>query len=147
MKVILTQDVPRLGHQGDVVNVKPGFGRNFLIPTGRALLATAGNLSQLKVRMRSEESRAMKDRRAAEELAGRLNTVSCTIRVQADESDKLYGAVHERDIVSALEDQGFSVDAHTVVLDEPLKMLGVYPVSIRLFAGVTAEIKVWVIRE
>jgi large subunit ribosomal protein L9 len=147
MKVILTQDVPRLGHQGDVVNVKPGFGRNFLIPTGRALLATAGNLSQLKVRMRSEESRAMKDRRAAEELAGRLNTVSCTIRVQADESDKLYGAVHERDIVSALEDQGFSIDAHTVVLDEPLKMLGVYPVSIRLFAGVTAEIKVWVIRE
>ena len=139
--------MPRLGHQGDVVNVKPGFGRNFLIPTGRALLATAGNLSQLKVRMRSEESRAMKDRRAAEELAGRLNTVSCTIRVQADESDKLYGAVHERDIVSALEDQGFSVDAHTVVLDEPLKMLGVYPVSIRLFAGVTAEIKVWVIRE
>jgi large subunit ribosomal protein L9 len=89
----------------------------------------------------------MKDRRAAEELAGRLNTVSCTIRVQADESDKLYGAVHERDIVSALEDQGFSIDAHTVVLDEPLKMLGVYPVSIRLFAGVTAEIKVWVIRE
>jgi len=147
MKVILTQDVPRLGHQGDVVNVKPGFGRNFLIPAGKALLATAGNLSQLKIRMRSEETRAMKDRRAAEELAGRLNTVSCTIRVQADEADKLYGAVHERDIVSALEDQGFAVDPHAVVLEEPLKMLGVYPVSIRLFADVKAEIKVWVIRE
>jgi large subunit ribosomal protein L9 len=147
MKVILTQDVPRLGHQGDVVNVKPGFGRNFLIPTGRALLATPGNLSQLKVRMRSEETRAMKDRRAAEEMAARLSSVSCTIRVQADESDKLYGAVHERDIAAALEDQGFSVDPHAVVLEEPLKMLGVYTVSIRLFADVRAEIRVWVIRE
>lgn len=147
MKVILTQDVPRLGRQGEVVNVKPGFGRNFLITTGKALLATPGNLSQLKIRMRSEETRAMKDRRAAEELAGRLNTVSCTIRVQADETDKLYGAVHERDIAAALEDQGFSVDAHAVVLEEPLKMLGVYPVPIRLFADVKAEIKVWVIRE
>lgn len=147
MKVILTQDVPRVGHQGDVVNVKPGFGRNFLIPAGRALPVTPGNLSQLKVKMRGEETRAMKDRRAAEELALRLNTVSCTVRVQADESDKLYGAVHERDIAAALEDQGFSVAPHTIALDEPIKLLGVYPVQVRLYGDVRAEIKVWVIRE
>lgn len=147
MKVILTEDVPRVGHQGDVVSVKPGYGRNFLIPTGKALPVTSGNLAQLKVKMRFEETRAMKDRRAAEELAGRLNTVSCTVRVQADESDKLYGAVHERDIAAALEDQGFSVDPHTIALDEPIKLLGVYPVQIRLYSDVRAEIKVWVIRE
>ena len=147
MKVILTQDVPRVGHKGEVVNVKPGFGRNFLIPAGKALLVTQGNLAQLKVKLRVEETRAMKDRRAAEELAARLNTVSCTVRVQADEADKLYGAVHERDIVAALEDQGFSVEPHAVALDEPIKMLGVYPVRIRLYSDVGAEIKVWVIRE
>ncbi|MBM3306947.1 MAG: 50S ribosomal protein L9 [Candidatus Eisenbacteria bacterium] len=147
MKVILTQDVPRVGRQGDVVNVKPGFGRNFLIPAGKALPATPGNLSQLKVRIRVEETRAMKDRRAAEELAAKLNGMSCTIRAHADESDKLYGAVHERDIAAALEDQGVSVAPHTVALDEPIKMLGVYPVRLRLFADVAAEIRVWVIRD
>jgi large subunit ribosomal protein L9 len=147
MKVILTQDMPRLGNKGDVVNVKPGFGRNFLIPAGKALPVTPGNLSQLKVKMRVDETRAMKDRRAAEELAARLNTVSCTVRVQADESDRLYGAVHERDIAAALEDHGFAVDPHTIALDEPIKLLGVYPVQVRLYGDVRAEIKVWVIRE
>jgi len=147
MKVILTEDVPRLGSQGDVVNVKPGFGRNFLIPAGKALLATPGNLAELKVRMRVHESRVKKDRRAAEVLAEKLNTVSCTLRVQADESDKLYGAVHERDIAAALDDQGHTVAATAVILAEPIKMLGVYPVKIHLHRDVEAEIKVWVIRE
>jgi len=147
MKVILTQDVPRVGHKGDVVTVKPGFGRNFLIPAGKALPVTPGNMSQLKVNMRGDETRAMKDRRAAEELASRLNTVSCTVRVQADEADKLYGAVHERDIAAALEDQGFSVEPQAIALEEPIKLLGVYPVQIHLYGDVRAEIKVWVIRE
>ena len=147
MQVSLTQDVLRVGQKGDVVNVKPGFGRNFLIPAGKALPVTPGNLAQLKVKIRVEETRAMKDRHAAEELAARLNTVSCTVRAQADEADKLYGAVHERDIAAALEDQGFSVDPHTIVLEEPIKLLGVYPVQVRLYSDVRAEIKVWVIRE
>jgi len=88
-----------------------------------------------------------KDRRTAEVLAEKLNTVSCTLRVQADESDKLYGAVHERDIAAALEDQGHTVAATAVILAEPIKMLGVYPVKIHLHRDVEAEIKVWVIRE
>lgn len=147
MKVILTEDVPRLGSQGDVVNVKPGYGRNFLIPSGKALLATPGNLAHLKVRLRVEESRMKKDRHAAEQLAERLNSVSCTVRAQADEADKLYGAVHERDVAAALEDQGYTVAAGTILMEEPIKMLGVYPVKIRLHRDVEAEIKVWVIRE
>jgi large subunit ribosomal protein L9 len=147
MKVILTEDIPRLGSQGEIITVKDGYGRNYLIPTGKALPATAGNLAKLKDRVRVEEAKVEKDRRAAEELAARLAGVSCTVRVQADESDKLYGAVHERDVAQALEDQGIAVDSHDVILLEPIKMLGVYPVKLHLFKDVEAEIKVWVIRE
>jgi large subunit ribosomal protein L9 len=97
--------------------------------------------------MRIEEVRVRKDKRLAEDMAQRLSSVSCTIRMQADEHDKLYGAVHERDVAQALADQGIEIDPHSVVLEEPLKMLGVYPVKLHLFKGVEAEIKVWVIRE
>jgi len=86
-------------------------------------------------------------KRQAEEAADRLRGVSCTVRVQADESDKLYGAVHERDIAAALGEQGVEIDPQWIVLEEPIKMLGVYPVKIHLFKDVDAEIKVWVIRE
>ena len=147
MKVILTEDVHPLGSQGDIVTVKDGYGRNYLIPSGKALPATAGNLAKLKDRVRFEEAKLRKDRQAAEEAAARLSGVSCTVRVQADESDKLYGAVHERDIAQALEDQGITIDPHNIILEEPIKMLGVYPTKLHLFKGVDAEIKVWVIRE
>jgi large subunit ribosomal protein L9 len=147
MKLILTEDIPRLGSQGDLVTVKDGYGRNYLIPSGKALPATPGNLAKLDDRMRIEEARQRKDKRLAEEMAERLSSVSCTIRVQADEHDKLYGAVHERDIAQSLADQGVEIDPHSVVLEEPLKMLGVYPVKLRLFKDVQAEIKVWIIRE
>ena len=83
----------------------------------------------------------------AEHAAQRLNGVSCTVRVQADESDKLYGSVGPRDIARALEDQGVEVEPHSIVMEEPLKMLGVYPVKIELFKDVEAEIRVWIIRE
>jgi large subunit ribosomal protein L9 len=147
MKLILTEDIPRLGSQGDVVNVKDGFGRNYLIPSGKALPATPGNLAKLNDKVKVEEARLRKDKRAAQEMAERLASVSCTIRVQADENDKLYGAVHERDVSQALADQGIEIDPGLIVLEEPLKMLGVYPVKLHLFKDVEVEIKVWVIRE
>lgn len=147
MKVILTEDVPRLGARGDVVTVKDGYGRNFLIPSGKALPATAGALAQLEIKVKLDEARVKKDRRAAEQMAEKLSGVSCTVRVQADEGDKLYGSVHERDIAQALDEQGIETDQHNIILTEPIKMLGVYPVKIRLFSDVEAEIKVWVIRE
>lgn len=147
MKVILVEDVHRLGSRGDVVTVKDGYGRNFLIPTGKAMPATDGALAQLKVKVQVDEARVKKDKRAAEQLAERLSGVSCTVRVQADEGDKLYGSVGERDIAAALEEQGHHVDAGSVILSEHIKMLGVYPVKVHLFKDVEAEIKVWVIRE
>lgn len=147
MKVILTEDVHRLGSRGEVVTVKDGYGRNFLIPSGKALPATAGALEQLKIKVQVDEARVKKDKKAAEQVAERLSGVSCTVRVQADEADKLYGSVGEKDIATALEEQGHPTDSANVIMDEHIKMLGVYPIKIRLFKDVEAEIKVWVIRE
>jgi len=147
MKVILVEDVHRLGSRGDVVTVKDGYGRNFLIPTGKAMPATNGALELLKVKVKVDEARVKKDKRVAEQMAERLSGVSCTVRVQADEGDKLYGSVGERDIAVALEEQGYETDPSNVILSEHIKMLGVYPVKIHLFKDVEAEIKVWVIRE
>ncbi|MFH1502960.1 MAG: 50S ribosomal protein L9 [Candidatus Eisenbacteria bacterium] len=147
MKLILTEDVKRLGSRGDLVTVKDGYGRNFLIPTGKAMPATPGNLVKLEDRAKSEEAKLKRDKSAAMEFAQRLAGVSCSVRVQADESDKLYGAVHEKDISAALEEQGLQVDPQAVILEEPIKTLGVFPVKVHLFREVDAEIKVWVIRE
>ncbi len=147
MKVILAEDIHRLGSRGDVVTVKDGYGRNFLIPSGKAMPATAGALEQLKIKVQVDEARVKKDKRAAEQIAERLSGVSVTVRVQADEADKLYGSVGERDIATALDEQGHATDPANVIMDEHIKMLGVYPIKIRLFKDVEAEIKVWVIRE
>jgi large subunit ribosomal protein L9 len=147
MKLILTEDVKRLGSRGDVVTVKDGYGRNFLVPKGKAMPATSGNLVKLDDLERLEEAKLKRDKTAAQAFAARLAGVSCSVRVQADESDKLYGAVHEREIATALEDQGIEVDPQCIVLEEPIKMLGVFPVKVHLFKDVDAEIKVWVIRQ
>ena len=147
MKVILAEDVDQLGSRGDVVTVKDGYARNFLLPSGKALPATPGALAQLEVKVQTDEARVKKDKRAAEEIAERLSGVSCTVRVQADEGDKLYGSVGEREVAQALDEQGHETDPNNVIMEEHIKMLGVYPVKIRLFKDVEAEIKVWVIRE
>ena len=147
MKVILAVDVDQLGSRGDVVTVKDGYGRNYLLPSGKALPATPGALAQLEVKVQIDEARVKKDKRAAEQMAERLSGVSCTVRVQADEGDKLYGSVGEREVAQALDEQGHETDPNSVIMEEHIKMLGVYPVKIRLFKDVEAEIKVWVIRE
>lgn len=147
MKVILTEDIQGLGSKGQVVAVKDGYGRHFLIPSGKGLPASPGNLARLKDESRQEDMKVRKDKRQAEVFAEQLNGVSCTVRVRADENDRLYGSVGPRDISTALEDGGIQLDAGTVVMDEPIKMLGVYPVKVELFKDVVAEIKVWVVRE
>lgn len=147
MKVILMEDVLRLGSLGDVVTVKDGYGRNYLIPQGKALAATAGNMAKLKATVRLKDMQVKKDTQQAEQMAEKLSGVSCTVRVKADESDQLYGSVGPREIVTALGEQGIAMDVSSVLMEEHIKMLGVFPVSLHLFKGVDAEIKVWVIRE
>ncbi|HEY2804776.1 MAG TPA: 50S ribosomal protein L9 [Gemmatimonadales bacterium] len=147
MDVILRQDVDKVGNAGELVTVKDGFARNFLLPRGLAFLATDAN------RRRLEAERGQKGRKHAAEvqvsrdIAARLESVSLTFTMKAGEGDKLFGSVTASDVAERLKAEGFSVDKKTIELDEPLKALGVYKVPVRLHAEVKPEVRVWVVRE
>lgn len=147
MHVILKTDVPQLGSAGDVVEVKPGFGANFLIPKGMAVLATARNKTQLEHARRAIEARIARQRRDAEDTAERLNGVSVTLTRLVGDDDKIFGSVTPKDIADALADEGIEIDRRRIQLEGPLKTLGVYEVPVRLHRDVTAQIKVWVVAD
>jgi large subunit ribosomal protein L9 len=146
MDVILLQKVDNLGDAGVTVNVARGHARNFLIPQGLAVVATDTQRRILAEESKLVDKRSVKAKREAEELAGKFTDVSCTISVQASEEDKLYGSVGEREIAQALADLGHELAHRQIVLDEPIKQLGVYTVPIRLHAEVEVAVKVWVVR-
>ncbi len=146
MDVILLQKVEHLGEAGQTVSVARGYARNYLIPKGLAVVADESHRRQMAELARWAHVREAKQRRAAEEQAAAFKDVSCTIQVQASEDDKLYGAVHERDIAEALAKLGHEVDHKQIRLEEPIKQLGVYTVPIALHEDVVVEIKVWVVR-
>ncbi len=147
MKLILREDVQNLGKSGDVVQVKDGYGRNFLIPRNLAFLATRKNLASLEHEKRVISDAQKKKQGEAEQVAKALSEHSCTITCSAGEQDKLFGAVKRRDIADQLRRDGFDVDRRQIVLDEPLKQLGVFTVPIKLGEGVETEIKVWLVRK
>jgi len=147
MEVILRQDVETLGSRGEVVRVAAGYARNYLIPQGMAVANTSANtkvLEQERVRVAVTEA---KERGEAEELAGKLADVSCTIMVSAGVDDKLYGSVGASDIAAALADEGVEIDRRKIQLDEPIKALGVYAVPVKIHRDVIAKVKVWVVKE
>ena len=147
MEVILTQKVQGFGDRGDVVRVKEGFARNYLFPKRLAVPATKGQKRVLEEENRLREVRDVKVKQGVQAIAERMKGLSCTLVVQAGEEDKLYGSVTGHDIAKAVSDQGFAVDHRQVVLDEPIKKLGVYTVAIRLHREVEVPIKVWVVKE
>jgi large subunit ribosomal protein L9 len=148
MQVILQKDVPKLGSLGDLVDVADGYGRNYLIPRGFAVAAHAGNIRRLEhdqSRIRAEKDRLVE---AAQARAKSLEGLAITLkRKAAEDGEKLFGAVTNRDIASALEAEGVEVDRRAIDLPEPIRAIGVYEVPIRLFAEVTASVKVYVIQE
>ncbi|MGK3959155.1 50S ribosomal protein L9 [Sorangium sp. So ce118] len=141
--VVLTEDLHNVGKSGELVKVRPGFARNYLIPRGLAVGATAENVSRIEHEKRVAESRAVKTRSEAEQLAGKLNQVKITISRPVGEGNKLYGSVTARDIEEALAAQGFSVDRRRIETDT-LKTLGAHPVVIRLAPSITASVEVTV---
>jgi large subunit ribosomal protein L9 len=147
MNVILIEDVPNLGHIGDLVTVKDGYGRNFLLPKNLAILASTRNRRRLEHEKRIAEARLKRAKVEAERYAEKLANTSVTIARKVGEQDKLYGSVTAHDVATALEDEGIKVDRRKLVLDEPIKELGVYQVPVRLRGDVTAEVKVWVVAE
>lgn len=147
MKVILTQDIPTLGKRTDVVEVKPGFARNYLIPQGKALPASDANLKRLQQSIKHDDLKQNRNKGKAEELAKKLAEVSCTATVQAGEDDKLFGSVTAADIAGLLAGQGLEIDKRRIALEEPIKKLGVYNIPIKLHQDVEAIIKLWVVRQ
>ena len=145
--VILRRKVENLGDVGDMVSVKPGYARNFLLPQGLAYAATEQN----RKRLESERTAALLaeelDRNNAKEVAQQLEGVSITFSMLAGEEGKLYGSVGPRDIAGQLSEKGFDVHGRHVSLVEPIKALGVYSVPIKLYPEAEASVKVWVIKE
>ncbi len=146
MKVILREDVEKLGKAGDVVKVADGFGRNYLIPRELAIPASVRNLKSLEHDRRVTVARAKKARTSAESLATRLASVSLTLPAKAGEEGKLFGAITSRDIAEALEKAGVAVDRKSVLLPDPIKQLGDYKVKIKAGAD-QPEISVSVVPE
>ena len=147
MKVILREDVPNVGRSGELVNVKPGFGRNYLLPRKLAVLANEANVKQLEHDRSVISARQAKLRGNAEEQAKRINAVSVTIGRKVGEQDKLFGSVTALDIAEALAAKGQKVDRPHIHLPEPIKTVGNHEVEIRLHRDVAAKIKVEVVPE
>ncbi len=146
MKIILIEDVKKLGSMGDIVQVKDGYARNFLFPRNLARLATGSNLKIIEEIKKRKVSSLAKEKRLAEELKERLSSVSCTIATEAGDDDRLFGSVTAQDIAQAFEEKGFSIDKRKILIEEPIKKLGVYHVSLRLHPEVTGDVKVWVVK-
>jgi large subunit ribosomal protein L9 len=146
MQVILKTDVDKLGKDGELVTVADGYARNYLIPLKKAIEATNKNRRNLEHEKRVEADRSNKQLKDAEKFAEELSAVSCTIKVQAGENDRLFGSVTSIDIATALEELGYNIDRKKIILEEPIKELGVFTVPVKIFQNVTANIKVWVVK-
>lgn len=147
MKVILRQNYESLGNIGDVVDVKDGYARNFLLPRGIAYTALKGNLQALEEEKKVVDKRGKQELASAEGLSAELEKVSVTIQVQVGEEDKIFGTVTTQMIADALKEKSFDIDKRKIEIEEPIKSLGIYSVSIKLHPSVTSKIKVWVVRE
>ena len=147
MKVILLKDIETLGSAGEVVEVKNGYGRNFLIPRNEALVASAANMAQFESRRKQQETLAERDRRTAEALAKKLEAESITAQVKVGEEDRLFGSVTAQNIAELLDEKGYEIDRRTIHLEDPIRELGVYNIEVRLHSEVTAAVKLWVVKE
>ena len=149
IKVILRQDVAELGSSGDVVTVKPGYARNFLLPQGLAFEATNANIKRLEEEKRRGEAKAKRDFLEARRRAAQLENVSLTFHANAGEEGKLFGSITSGDIADRLREQNldFEIDKRDIELDESIKSLGVFTVPVRLHSEVKPEIKIWVIKQ
>ena len=147
MQVILRDDLDNLGKSGEVVNVKPGYARNYLLPRGLAIKATASDVKRVEHEKRVIAARTAKLAKEAQAEADNLSQVSVSIARAVGEEDKLYGSVTSRDIAEALAAQNVKIDSKKIHLEEPIKTLGMTEVQVKLGRGVNATIKVWVVKK
>jgi large subunit ribosomal protein L9 len=145
MQIILTQDVEHLGKAGELVSVRPGYGRNYLVPRGLAVSATVRNKNRLDHEKLLIERRVAKERAGATEIAARINGMTLQFERIVGDDEKLFGSVTNRDIADQLKRAGVEIDHRTIQLDQSVKALGKYEVPVRLAAGVVATLKFWVV--
>tara|TARA_B100001750_G_C15469088_1_gene578765 strand:+ start:610 stop:1056 length:447 start_codon:yes stop_codon:yes gene_type:complete len=146
MDVILLKDVENLGTAGDVVKVKPGFARNFLVPNGIALRASKQNLAIAEERKRVIRNRAGRAQKVYIDLANSITKAELTIEVRVGEEERMFGSVTSQDVHQALLDKGISVDRNAIQLEEPIKALGVYSVPVKVASDLVPELKLYVIK-
>ena len=147
MKVILTEEIQAIGQPGDLLTVKDGYARNYLLPNNKAVQATTQNMKQLEHQKRFVGEKLSKIKSEAEKLAKKLEQISCTITKPAGEEDKLFGSVTSGDIYESLKNEGVEFDKKKILLDAPLKELGIFNIPVKLHPEITATLKVWVVKE
>ena len=147
MKIILRKNFEQLGQIGDVVDVRDGFARNFLIPRDIAYAAQKGNIRALEEEKKQLSKKRAKELQAAEKLAAELEKISVTIPVKVGEEDKIFGTVTAQMISDTLKEKGYDIDKRRIEVSEAIKSLGIYSVNVKLHPSVVAVVKVWVVRE
>jgi large subunit ribosomal protein L9 len=146
MKVILREDVEKLGQAGELVDVKDGYGRNYLIPQAKAVLATKGTIAEMELRMRQAAARAELTVQEAKDLAKLLEATSVTISVTTGEDDKIHGTVTNVQIADALAEREILVDRRNISIDEDVKTLGEYTATVSLVGDLNPKVKFWVVK-
>ena len=147
MEIILRKTVANVGRVGEIIKVKPGFGRNFLIPKGYAYLASDKNKRRVEMEAKRHSEQMAADEASAQDLADRIGQAEIHIKAKTGEGDKLFGSIGSADIAEQLADQGFEIDKRVIELEQPIKAIGVYKVPVRLHPNVHAEVRVWVVKE
>lgn len=147
MKVILLEDIERLGAAGDIIEVAKGYARNFLLPRKLAMESNAGNLHALEAIKRKKQQKIEKEKQEVSALAGKINALSCTIPVLTGEEEKLYGSVTPAEIAAAYAAEGIELDKKQIELKEPINKIGVYQIPVRLKHDIIATAKVWVVKK
>ena len=146
MDVVLLKDIEKLGAQGTVLHVKPGYARNYLLPLGLAVPATPQQLKAVEALARQRLQKTQRMQAEAETLKRKLESRSLTLKLTLGEDDKPFGSVTAHDLVEALAREGLAVEKHTIHLEQPIKALGIYEVPVRVHPQVTATLKVWIVK-
>ena len=146
MKVILLNDVENLGLAGDIVNVKPGYARNRLIPQGFALRASNKNVAVASERKKVANIKLERENIALQKLAKKLTNVEITLEVNVGEEEKMFGSITNLDVHKELTSKGFDLDKNQIIIDEPIKALGIYHAKVKIAKGITSDVKLYVIK-
>ncbi len=146
MKVILMSDVENLGESGDVISVKPGYARNMLIPMGLALRASKRNIAVAIEQKKVALAKVKRETQAMESLAKKLSKVEITIEVKVGEEEKMFGSITNKDIHEELINRGYDIDRNQISINEPIKALGIYHITVKVSKGISSDVKLYVIK-